>query len=91
MLNIPTGVLNIPTGALNIPAGAFDNLHGTLRKPPGLHTKLTEVINFPPRDIHYTTGVPTKPAGVLHTPAGVKRVATLQSPDTREIEGIFDH
>ena len=81
----------MPAGALNIPAGAFDNRHGTLRKPPGLHTKLAEVINFPPRDINYTTGVPNKPAGVLHRPAGVKRVATLQDPDTGEIEGIVDH
>ena len=81
----------MPAGVPNIPAGALDNLHGALRKPPGIHTKLAEVVNFPPRDINHPTGVPTKPARVLHRPAGVKRVATLQNPDTREIEGIFDH
>ena len=89
--NKPSGVPYKPAGAPNIPAGAFDNRFARPRKPPGIHTKLAEVINFPPRDINHPTGVPTKPARVLHRPAGVKRVATLKGPNTREIEGIFDH
>ena len=74
-----------------MPAAVLNNLHETLRKLPGIHTMLAEVVNFPPRDNNHSTGLPTKPAGVLHRSAGVKRVATLQGPDTREIEGIFDH
>ena len=81
----------MPAGAPDKPAGALNNRHGTLRKPPGIHTKLAAVINFPPPDINHSTGVPTKPAGVLHRPARVKRVATLQGSDAMEIEGIFDH
>ena len=73
-----------------MPAAVLNNLHETLRKLPGIHTMLAEVVNFPPRDINHSTRVTTKPARVLHMAAGVKRVATLQGPDTREIEGIVD-